>query len=139
MVGPHSKASLGLGGLYKAVTTLAPYKSRLAFANLLININEVFNKILEAVSHPSLQRPGCHSGARTSEHLERDIIVVSVVVAVLVAVVHILIEVIARARLRRRPEVVAIPASRRFAFALFPTSLAALSPAWRPHCLSLPP
>ncbi len=100
MVGPHSKASLGLGGLYKAVTTLAPYKSRLAFANLLININEVFNKILEAVSHPSLQRPGCHSGARTSAHLERDIIVVSVVVAVLVAVVQILIVVIARASRR---------------------------------------
>lgn len=42
---------------------------------------------------------GC-AGARTSEHLERDIIVVSVVVAVLVAVVQILIVVIARASRR---------------------------------------
>ena len=58
---------------------------------------------------------GC-AGARTSEHLERDIIVVSVVVAVLVAVVHILIVVIARARLRRRPVVGAIPASRRIGY-----------------------
>jgi uncharacterized membrane protein len=97
MVGPHSKASLGLGGLYKAVTTLAPYKSRLAFANLLIN--EVFNKILEAVSHPSYRGRVVTPGADLSA-LERDIIVVSVVVAVLVAVVQILIVVIARASRR---------------------------------------
>ena len=58
---------------------------------------------------------GC-AGARTSEHLERDRIVVSVVAAALVADVHILRGVIARARLRRRPEDVAIPASRRIGY-----------------------
>ena len=58
---------------------------------------------------------GC-AGARTSEHLERDIIGASVVAAALVAVVHILIAVIARDRLRRRPEEGAIPASRRIGY-----------------------
>ena len=58
---------------------------------------------------------GC-AGARTSEHLERDIIVVSVVAAVLVAVAHILRGVKARERLRRRPEVAATPASRRIGY-----------------------
>ena len=59
---------------------------------------------------------GC-AGARTSEHLERDINVVSVVVAALAAVAHILTAVTARAKLRRRPEVdAATPASRRIGY-----------------------
>ena len=58
---------------------------------------------------------GC-AGARTSEHLERDIIVGIVAEAALEAVAHKLIVVIARARLRRRPEVAAIPASRRIGY-----------------------
>ena len=58
---------------------------------------------------------GC-AGARTSEHLERDIIAAdSVVVVELDAVVHKLSVVRARARLRRRPEV-ATPASRRIGY-----------------------
>ena len=58
---------------------------------------------------------GC-AGARTSEHLERDSTVVSVDAARLVAGEHILKVVIVRARLRRRPEVVATPASRRIVY-----------------------
>ena len=58
---------------------------------------------------------GC-AGARTSEHLERDISAASVVEAVLGAVAHILTVVRARARLRRRPEVAAKPASRRIGY-----------------------
>ena len=58
---------------------------------------------------------GC-AGARTSEHLERDINAASVDVAELGAAVHTLNEVIARARLRRRPEEVATPASRRIGY-----------------------
>ncbi len=59
---------------------------------------------------------GC-AGARTSEHLERDILRVSVVAeAELVAVAHILSAVKVRERLRRRPEVAATPASRRIGY-----------------------
>ena len=58
---------------------------------------------------------GC-AGARTSEHLERDIIAAIVEDAVLEAVAHILNVVIARARLRRRPEVAVSPASRRIGY-----------------------
>ena len=58
---------------------------------------------------------GC-AGARTSEHLERDSSGVSVVEADLAAAVHTLNAVIARARLRRRPEEVATPASRRIGY-----------------------
>ena len=57
---------------------------------------------------------GC-AGARTSEHLERDKTVDSVGVAALEAAVHIHKVVIARARLRRRPED-AILASRRIGY-----------------------
>ena len=58
---------------------------------------------------------GC-AGARTSEHLERDIIDASVGAAALGAEVHILNVVIVRARLRRRPEAAAKPASRRIGY-----------------------
>ena len=58
---------------------------------------------------------GC-AGARTSEHLERDIKVVSVEEVALVAVAHIHSVVSARDRLRRRPEVAATPASRRIGY-----------------------
>ena len=58
---------------------------------------------------------GC-AGARTSEHLERDIIAANVAGAVLAAAARMLSVVIARARLRRRPEVAATPASRRIGY-----------------------
>ena len=58
---------------------------------------------------------GC-AGARTSEHLERDIIEEIVVFVALGADVHTLIVVIVRARLRRRPEGAATPASRRIGY-----------------------